>query len=112
LLDPADLAKPQVEPRPGPAFGNVTEARNSGNAVDERWVEIEYDLTVDTDRLSPEECARAILAALPADARLKGRSWTLAQPEDSGIVALPLRAGYARRVPCDDFCGEAPSEQA
>jgi chloramphenicol 3-O phosphotransferase len=27
--------------------------------------DIEYDLTVDTARLSPEECARAILAALP-----------------------------------------------
>jgi chloramphenicol 3-O phosphotransferase len=26
--------------------------------------DIEYDLTVDTARLSPEECARAILAAL------------------------------------------------
>jgi hypothetical protein len=36
--------------------------------------EIEYDLTVDTARLSPEECARAILAALPADADLKGHS--------------------------------------
>ena len=28
--------------------------------------DIEYDLTVDTARLSPEECARAILAALPS----------------------------------------------
>lgn len=36
--------------------------------------DIEYDLTVDTARMSREECGRAILAALLTDADLKGHS--------------------------------------
>jgi chloramphenicol 3-O phosphotransferase len=37
--------------------------------VDVIHSDIEYDFTVDTARLSPEECARAVLAALPAEHR-------------------------------------------
>jgi chloramphenicol 3-O phosphotransferase len=68
VVAPVDVLEERESARGNRILG---EARSQ---VDVIHREIEYDLTVDTARLSPEECARAILAALPADAGLKGHS--------------------------------------